>query len=1023
MLLTQTNWLRMPARELGSSFDASNGTQSVGTTLLKRHKILPHPREERYTDHYPSTPANKTRDLVIDTGISSISSSDASSPRTLKHASKRIGAPGLPPTPPTHSRQSSGTHHPPIPAPVFDAASLKSLNDIPRTPGTPQNQRSPPTPDVTPPRAMPLAKAFRPRTTDRYPSSRTDSFKTAREDPYSSEEDAVSTVRPAIPSTRTSTVEVPTMKTRKQKDVGLGLGLESDNEGTATPKPKIDSSQEEFVVFDGEWHSKGDDASEVEWEWDDNDRLRNVTVRKTPRKLQRLPLFTNGTTTEVLEDDIVSPTNATKVVRNLPLQERLARHRLTKEIERTPTGRSVRPATADSPLTDTRRFSNMSGRSMSNVVEAMVVSSAPQRTKTLRHTKKHIGLRDVGSQQSILSSTPNSVVSTDTQRRLHHTTTKISDRKHQSLVSNATISTSSSSGKSRREVLKSGGIPVVIIPDRRSSTKSSKAPSLRSTSSKRTKRSMSLNSAPLSQSSKMNEPGYFETAPKRGRTMSESAGSAHSVRTIDFPPVIPARRSSLSAPTSRNTSRAGSLTAESLKAHNMILAQKEEPREPVQPQSPKSPTDERDFGPQSARLSVVDHNGDPFFGKRLSTQVTPFSQISYETAGTVAEVSEAFAVSLYPHQNKSVLVVQHRVPSESPPRLKPIDTSEINQSPPQMTVNGASSAIPVTPPQPLHLNPMDAVDSPLRNPRDPPEPPSIKFIPPTPAGQDDDEDRQLGYPPLSASAYSQPSPADTPKRSQSLIRRAFSTRGRRDSEPTSQHPGFLKRTFSLSSSNRKREPAMTDESTQTARPIANPETLYPSVTDRPADDSKLHPFWRPSHFWDDLEGHDNDFYDERDGEGYDRPAPPKRNLSQRLKRTFAILPLQDDEYEIYKMDRRTMRRTSSGNMRVVKQRSNSSLRRENFTRRDRDGSRQRPATSAVGEGAFGYGFKEGNGGKGHTIPGLGVRVEYVGWQGMKRRISERRQRKGEGGRERLKGSISAPKEVRGGVDEVLRLGR
>src|ERR1700712_426390 len=119
MLLTQTNWLRMPARELGSSYEPPNGTRGVGTTLLKRHKTLPHPRDERISDLYPSTP-KKPRDLTIDTGISSMPSSDSSSPRTLKHASRRIGAPGLPPTPPPHSRQSSENHQPVILTPNLD---------------------------------------------------------------------------------------------------------------------------------------------------------------------------------------------------------------------------------------------------------------------------------------------------------------------------------------------------------------------------------------------------------------------------------------------------------------------------------------------------------------------------------------------------------------------------------------------------------------------------------------------------------------------------------------------------------------------------------------------------------------------------------------------------------------------------------------------------------------------------------------------------------------------------------------
>ncbi|PMD44417.1 hypothetical protein L207DRAFT_525750 [Hyaloscypha variabilis F] len=999
----------MPARELGSSIDAPNGHQGVGTTLLRKHKILPHPREVRFPEVYPLPRTTKPRDLVIDTGNASISSSDASSPRTLKHTSKRIG--GLPPTPPTHSRQSSGSHPTITIAPKFDVATIRTPTDIPSAPSTPLGQQSPPTPDVTPPRAMPLS--FRPPGSDRYSSSRTDSFKTAREHQESSDEDEVSepTVRPAPPSARTSAVEVPQVpqKSQKRKEVGLGLGLESDNEGATTPRAKVDRSQEEFVVFDGEWGST-EEVSEVEREWDDN-LMRNVTVRK--RHARKLQMFTDGPTGDVLEDDVISPTAATKVVRSLPLQERIARHRSQRDAsDQTPTGsgkfgdRRVWPTTVvnpESPSTpDVRRFSAMSGRSVSStVIEAMVVDTPPTRRKTLRHSKKQLGLRDFSSDQSTITSGPNSVVSIEAPHRLHHSMARIPEKRHRSLASNTTMSTNSSSGRSRREVLKSGAIPVVVIPDRRSSTKSSRPPSLRSTSSRRTKRSMSLNSAPLSQSSKYNDPGYFDTLPPRKRTMSESAGSGHSVRTIDFPPNIPARRSSLSAPTSRNTSRAGSLTAESLRAHNMIQAQtKAVAPEPAQSQ----PSPEEEVETDNVPPLNVDHNGDPFFGKRLSTQVTPFSQASYETAGTMAEVSEAMAVSIFPHQNKSVLVVQQKASSDpSPPNLKAIDTIQ------QPKVNGAATIGPVTPPQPIH--PMDEIDSPLRNPRAPPEPPAIKFIPPTPAAlaPGAEEERQLGY-----NLEDRPSTSDDkPKRGMSLMRRAFSNR--RNSESAAHQPGLFKRTFSLSNTPRR---DLTDHSTQTSKETANPSTLYPSVADRPADGSKLHPFWRPAHFWDDLEDHESDEEDEFSQYPIveNRPPPPKRSFSQKLKRTFAILPIQDDDYDYqpYALDRRTMRRTPSGNMRVVKQRSNSSLRRGVNDRRQYTVARP---VSGPAEGSFGYGFKEGNGGRVHTIPGLGIRIEYIGWSGMRRRLSERRR---EQRSEKLRASISGPKGVQSGVDDVLR---
>ncbi|KAI9642020.1 hypothetical protein NHQ30_009891 [Ciborinia camelliae] len=999
----------MPSRELGSSFEAPNGAQSVGTTLLKRHKILPRPREGRPSDTYFRPQTFQSRDTSTESGAAPAPNSDNSNPRMLKHTSKRIGAPLLPPTPPAHSRQSSGNSNVlVVPAPNFEVASVKD-SIVQSTPSTPSIQQSPPTPDVTPPRAMPPL-AFRPALSNsRYPSSRTDSFRTARESVHSSDEDESSTVRPRIPSARPSAAEVLEVPRR---EIGLGLGLESDDEGSATPKAKEESSQQEFGAFDGEWGIPPGDVSEVEREWDDN-LMRNVTVRK--RHDRDMGFDEQGANDEMVEDNLISPTEATNFVRGLPLQETFEHHKLEKySVE--PTSKSgtwprVRKDAAESPImSDTRRFSTMSGRSTtSTVVEAFVVDAPPSRIRTLRHTKKQIGLRDFSSNESTFSSAPPSEKSSEQYHRLVHRAERIPERHNGSLTSNATPSVTSSH-KSRRKIIREGGVPVVVIPDRMSSAKSSKPPSLRSTSSRKTKRSNSLQSAPLSQSSKTNEPGYFDNiAPTRKRTISESAGSSNSVHTIDYPPSIPTRRSSLSAATSRNTSRAGSLTAESLKAHNM-LQEKQCPKPASVEVSTKPASSEKENEPQNTRSSIdhnrlsIEHHDERQFHVRRSTQATPFSQASYDTAGTTAttaEISQAMAVSMVPHQNKSWTVI-HRESEPSPPTLRRLITQ------PTVEINGKTDDGPVTPPQNLHM--MDGVDSPLRNPRAPPEPPAIKFIPPTPSDMSPGaaEERQLGFDfdtRLDSDYDDRPSTSDRLKRNFSF-RRAFSNR--RYSDATIPDAGLLKRKFSL---NGRRK----DSSTQTSKSEANPSTHYPSVLDQPADDSKLHPFWRPANFWDDLEDNDNesdedeeDYFPEYHSPG-NRRLIPKRGLSGKLKRTFAILPLSygNDDYNHAPLDRKTMRRSPSGNaLRVVKQRSNNTLMREADERVLRDA---RP-------GEFGHGFKEGNGGRIHTIPGLGLRIEYVGLRGLGRKLKERRR---EQRNAKLRASISAPRGLRNGVDEVL----
>lgn len=1028
MILTQTNWLKMPTRELGNSSEFPNGSRNVGTTLLKKHKILPHPHEPfKAEQFYRSSYSSKPRDLVIDTGVPSIPGSDSSSPRILKHTSRRIGS--LPPTPPTHSRQSSGNQAGITSAPRSDSASNNASVKAQSIPRTPPSQQSPPTPDVTPPRTR-TTQLTRPPARELYTSasSRTDSFKTALEN-LDSDDDEVATVRPDLISARQSQLSVSRNNHIKRKEVGLGLGLHFDSDGTATPKPEARLEQE-FVVFDGDWGVI--DAVEVEREWDDN-LMRNVTVRKRPGR--NMSPYGAAPRPEVLEDDLVAPTAATRVVRSLPLQERIARHRLERDAaNRESTERFAQKidwpssvADPESPVTpqEGRRFSSISTRSVSGastIVEAIVVDAPPTRAKTLRHSKKISGLRDISGLSTV------SVAASEPQ--LHHTRGRIPERRHTSLISE-TPPIANTSSKSRRQIVKNGGIPVVIIPARRSSTRSSGEPSLRSTSSRKSKRTNSLTSAPLSASSKYNEVGYFDSHPARKRAMSESESS--SVRTIDFPPEIPTRSSSLSAPTSRNNSRApslaaaesrnvsrsGSLTAESLKAHNMMEARKQPHPLPAPPTpSQHSDTNRHHLNHHHHPQMKVDHNGDPFFGSRLSTQATPFSQYSYETAGTMAELSEAQAVEIFPHQNKSVLVVQHQTSSSepSPVSLKPLDTSV---GPPTMALNGTATEGNNTPPQTGH--PMDEVDSPLRNPREPPLPPAIKFIPPTPAGMTPghEEERQLGYDPEERNEAAD----NAPKRGGSLMRRAFSN-SRRNSEINQPGVGFLKRTFSLSNNKRKDQ---LDEPLK-AQEGGTKASLYPNEDETPAEGDKLHPFWRPAYFWEDPMD-DESWSDEEYGGRFpmfDNRPKPKRALSEKLKRTFAILPLDEDRQspEHHAVDRRYMRRSPSGNnLRVVKQRSKATLRRDasralaEARRSASEGNESRfPRQHQVEQ--FGYGFKEGNGGhRGYTIPGLGLRVEYVGWEGLKRRISEKKR---EQRSQKLRESIGAPSEVRSGVDDVLR---
>ena len=1079
----------------GSS-DLDRASSLQQPPMFKKHKVLPHPKKESLALQDASVPRSMPPrfDLEIETRASQSSASlDSSSSR--RRRSKRLpGGPEPPPTPPAHSRKSSSSHSVNRPSPPHAGSPLNSTENV-LPPTTPTNQQTPPTPNLTPDRTPPgpttrHAKP-RPEITDRIPSkvtieSRTESFRTAPENPYSSDDDdGVSTLRPKLSSAKTSQSTVRQIngegKSRPQP-VGLGLGLESSPGEDLTPR-----TAREFNTFDGEWVVAGGGAgggsgSEVEEEWDYN-LGRNVVVKK-----RRPGNKANGHKDEVTDDMSITPTNATKALRSMSLQESPIVYPSPRRVfsDKTP-AQPAPSASASSISTDFKRSSILSTRStVSTVVEAILVETAPQRRKTLRHVRKQPTLRESGSEYSPASSAPTwasaseSVAAEGTRRR--RSNPKLRDAPRESYASNAT-SNSISSRKARREVWKTGGIPVVVLPERQSSVKSSREPSLRSTSSRKSRRSNSLGSGPLSQIAKGNE--YFE-AKRRSRAVAETDGSRPGdQRTIDYPPIVPTRSSSLSAPTSRNGSRTASLTADSLKAHSALHAQqvqqalqkasgalskREEPNtrpgvngtrvyKQTKPEAAqvliaaqdrhrqpevrvhRVPSIEfgkshdghhlhhtHDFqGLHSShedheghrhRLSV-DRYGDPFFGKRLSVQNTPFSQASVDTNATShAEVSEAMAVSIYPHQNKSLVMVDHST--------KPSESSSLDRyrsSDPDTPSNeGDENAVPGTPPQTFS---MDDVDSPLRNPRAPPEPPAgppaINFIPATPSGLTPmvEKERQLGN-------YYEMAVEEKPARTMSLLKRTLTRRRNSEYGPSPARPvGFLTRTFSLTRSIRRGG----DDYLDGKRPVMRRHSM---IEDKP-DESRLHPHWRPAHFFD-SDSEESDWDDEEgpDGRTYkyppidNRPRPPLRSLSQRMKRTFAILPVRDsrddhdDHYFATEAEeerdmpaRRTIRRTPSGNLRVMKFRR--SL--ESLPRIELNDGRPYTAPEDGGNGRATLKFwrlsnmPSWRGAGGGFLPTLGNRMNLT------RRFSERRRHKRS---QELRRMISGPREVRDGVGDVIR---
>ncbi|UZP36013.1 hypothetical protein NXS19_003829 [Fusarium pseudograminearum] len=503
----------------------------TGQLQFKRHKTLPRPRSERASELPIRVASPLTRhDLVVDTSRSS-NGKQPSSPRTLKHQSRRISSgPDLPPTPPRHSRQPSDNSSGKTSSPAATDVSLRTPQPSHlRSPSTPPNQKSPPTPDVTPPHhSTSRPKLLRPVASDRAGSnttigeSQSGSFTTAREDPLSSEDEGKSA---NTKNSRQNARHVSDTSTRVPRPDALASALALANFAPRSEGSSVSRS------LGGDWgHNDSDwgSVSEVEQEWDHN-LQRMVTVKKRPEPLDVMR-SSPARRAKLIEPNKTTSTQAAKAVRGMPLHQR------TEALStRGPSIRDIPLSAASSTVgsSDLRRMSVASNKStVSTVVEAYLLDTTPKRQRTLRHVRKQTLLREPTNASSV--STTDSLRS-DRSQNDARMRPRPSAPKSESQSSNVTVNSIASS-RARREIWKAGAIPVVVVPDRLSSHKTkSREPSLRSRSSRRssqTTTATSVSSTVNDSSSRRSEPPIVRR-PVRGRSYSLSESSDE--RTMDYP--------------------------------------------------------------------------------------------------------------------------------------------------------------------------------------------------------------------------------------------------------------------------------------------------------------------------------------------------------------------------------------------------------------------------------------------------------------------------------------------------------
>ncbi|KAL9131565.1 MAG: hypothetical protein Q9217_000522 [Psora testacea] len=787
----------MPGRELGGSVEASE-SPVLGT--FKAHKALPRRKlgdadltTERSTGrtgspHRQSEPATYTTSERIKSWIP-----EPAPTRAVPILGRLL-------TPPLNTRDNFRSW--------IDDVALKngtypSLADSEGT--TPLAKQSPPTPESTPPKTIvrdtPQAAAPSSRIVS---DGRTESFRTAHEN-FSSEDEVGVLDSPSIRLSQQRWLR--TTVPAKQRSVGLGLGLESEEDDTPTPRrvtSGLDEKNEEFITFDGVWGGETPDRIQ--------DQLRRHTRKALKDNLYKTPLvpsFESPQSTKSVKS------GEPGLKRDLSLRERVELNRhspvsastenFAEEIQ-WPLKNDVRDIDAEVREVNEKRLSEAS--TDSTVVAAMVVDSPPKRRQTLRHTGK---ILDVNATDTITTcSNRSSMVSSHISLRRRDCNYKHPDaRLRSSLIPDNPESASTPMARQRNDSL-------IVIPDRRSSFQSSTG------SSKRLSKTFSVSSRQQS-SRPTTAPeelkSYFDVPRRDSRAVSVVIQQArpwkpetHADKELAS---SPATQVSLPAvPTSTALSPTTSVTSGGTTALFVPASP------PARVHSTKASLDTQEAQDPNSDPAVT---GDWSSFPPQSAMVTPFSLRSAHssTPGTL-EVNEATALSIYPHTNKSILVIQEIASKDM---SKPREQSAI-------VASNASIAIPGTLASVLRQeSPTQKItDSLLQNPRDPPQPPEfIKVIPPTPANAaSSSDDSRIGR---SASIRANRTSAPL-----SSIKRAFSARHYSD---TFRSP--LSRTFSLRNSATRRQSSL----------VENDE-----------GENRLHPSWRPRKFLDEADESDSeiDFY-------------------------------------------------------------------------------------------------------------------------------------------------------------------
>lgn len=822
---------------------------------------------------------------------------------------------------------------------------------------TPTLQHRPLTPETTPPRLNNVVRPLDLPLTSRDPSLRTESFETARET-LSPDGSLVMESPLMLPARRSWLKQAEQAKSR---DFGLGMDLESeDDDPTPTDKkPKYSLKKYDFNNGNTAWSAGKGTANGMGIKTGDDDIVGGDLRLKKLRNRQRmltlplpLGLKTDEETVSLVPRALSLRQRVEKCQQNLsPSTERFA-----EQIDWPLRAETI---DIDNKLreVDLRRFSQASASS--TVVEAMVFDTPPQRRKTLRHTGK-IPATNSDNAQSGHSNRSSLISTSSVRRRLPRNSWTPEREQRRSDATDASRSVNSIVSKVRQ-----AAVPVIHVPKRGSSLRSlalgggndSKTISLTSPRQQLTRPT----TAPEASTE------YFDLPRHERPRISALIPSA---LTKSEERMLKETQAAQDEQASNEISKGISVPSASIPASQGQQGQPQPVLHLSEPADPQGVTPDRYVTGEWSAL------------RPQSALVTPFSLRSAHssTPGTL-EVNEATAISIYPHTNKSILVIQQMTGADpnDPPGHSAIIAANAN------------IALPGTVAPTLIHETRQAINSPLKNPRAPPQPPDFKLIPPTP----------LNGPPTEES-NSQQSPTSPTKarlnRPVAMVKRALSARRYSESFISP-----LSRSLSRRNSINSRRPSIGDD-----------------------PDSRLHPFWRPRGFWDDLSDSssdsDSDFGNvpnctdvrvSRKNHAPDISSSQPITRSMSLTRRFAtsFSRKTSKNHSPYSYIRSQSRSLSDGSQEPAPPRKKYS-----FASLDNNRSYEfLPQLARQRDGV--------------PMPQLGYRVQFMGLKGLAEKMEKAKVRREEGRRERarekLRGSIGVvrlddSRLVSGGCHDLRR---